>query len=416
MIPVYVLGILVSIFFCGLTLDIGRMELLRVQMQNAAEAAAVGAEIEAERGTSTWAAFGQQEASSNGFTDGVDNTTVTLAQSPNSGLYQGRYDAIQSTITHTFHTLFMGVLNGGTYTVIVQNSALVAPCNYFLGGSSAQYTYSLVESNTTFNSTCPIYINQNFSADSTSSLQGFGVNVSGSSGSSNDVGTDAQQTQGPTPSPPALAPTYGVRVVTDPLSTYAQPIAGGCSSTSRSIASGSVTLSPGTYCGTSSTPGLTISNATVTLNPGTYIITGGMTWNNATVTGTGVTLYFTKGSNGALYGQVLIGTSAACTLNLTAPTATANNVQSILFWLDRNWTNTSATDFQVAGNGSFSGDGIWYMPFTGLSISTQPINFTHYGSFVARNAVFSNTTLTTGQDVSALPVGSHFRQQGGIVQ
>ncbi len=87
------------------------------------------------------------------------------------------------------------------------------------------------------------------------------------------------------------------------MAIYGQPAAfSSCGVTSYSVTSGSQTIYPGTYCGTASTAGLTISNATVTTSPGVYTITGGMKWNNATVSGSGVTLFFTKG-NGASYGR-----------------------------------------------------------------------------------------------------------------
>ena len=414
--PIFIFGAFVTVFFCGITLDIGRIELLKMSMQSAADAAAIGSQLEVERGTSTWVSFGKQEAVLAGYTDGANNTMVSIVQAPVSGSFLGRFDAVQVTITKTIQTIFMGILNGNTYTVTAQSSALVAPCNYFLGGSSPSYSYTLTESNTNFSATCPTYINNNFSMDSGSKLQGFGVTVSGTSGASMAGGTQSQSTQGPVAPPPQQTPTFNVRTITDPMSAYGQPAAfSSCGVTSYSVTSGSQTINPGTYCGTASTPGLTISNATVTMNPGLYTITGGIKWNNATVNGAGVTLFFTKG-NGANYGQVLIGTTGPCNLNLTAPVNANNGTQSILFWADRAWVSTGSTDFQVAGAGTFTGDGIWYMPFTGLSISQMPVQFTNYGSFVVRNASFSGTTLSTGQNVANFNIGSLFRAQGGMVQ
>ena len=414
--PIFIFGVLVSIFFCGVTLDIGRIELLKEQMQSAADAAADGAQLEVERGTSTWSGFGKQEAAAAGFTDGVNGATVSVVQNPNSGSFLGRYDAVQVTITKTIQTIFMGILNGKVYTVTAQSSALVPPCNYFLGGASSLYSYTLAETNTSFSATCPTYINNNATIDAGSKLQGFGVIVSGTSGASTLSGQQSQATQGPVTPPPQQTPTFGVGVMSDPMIAYGQPAPlSSCGVTSYSVTSGTQTIYPGNYCGTASTPGLTISNATVTMSPGLYTISGGMKWNNATVNGSGVTLFFTKG-NGASYGQVLIGTIAPCNLNLTAPLNANFGTQSILFWADRAWVSTAAADFQLAGNGTFAGDGIWYLPNTGLSISQNPVQFTNYGSFVARNAVFSGTTLSTGQNVTNLNIGSLFRALGGIVQ
>ncbi len=416
--PVFVLGVLVCIVFCGLTVDIGRMELKKVQLQNAADAGAVGAELESERGTSTWASYALQDAALNGFSNGVNNATMTVAQNPPTGPYAGRYDAIQVNLTQSFKTLFMGVLNNNVYNLPVQSIALVPSCNYFLGGTSSQYSYSLSLTNSsTFNSTCPVYINSNYYADSSSSLLGFGINVSGSSGSSHPGKLTSQQSQGPATPAPQQLPTYGVPVLTDPLTNFGQPAAfnGNCGVTSYKITSGTQTIYPGTYCGTSSTQGLTITGGNVTLSPGLYTITGGMTWNNATVTGNNVTLFFTNG-NGASYGQVLIGNSGPCTINLTAASTATNGTQSLLFWLDRAWVPTAAADFQIANAAtSFTADGLWYMPATGLSISSAAVSIPHYGSFVTRNASFSAINVTTGQDVSTLTVGSLFRAVVGVL-
>jgi uncharacterized membrane protein len=137
--PLFAIGLLVCVLFCGLTLDIGRMELLKIQMQNASDAAAIGAELESERAEACcgssfdWATQGKQDAVINGFTDGANGATVTIVQNPTTGLYAGRYDAIQVTITQTFATFFMGALNGGSYTLTTQSAALVPPCTYFMG-------------------------------------------------------------------------------------------------------------------------------------------------------------------------------------------------------------------------------------------------------------------------------------------
>jgi len=78
MIPFFAAVLPVLILFCGLALDVGMIELKTLQMQSAADAAAIGAELEYVRNTGNWATMGQQDASINGFTDGSQNTTVTF--------------------------------------------------------------------------------------------------------------------------------------------------------------------------------------------------------------------------------------------------------------------------------------------------------------------------------------------------
>src|SRR5262249_52895804 len=98
-----------------------------------------------------------------------------------------------------------------------------------------------------------------------------------------------------------------VAPINDPYANVPQPGSHdpSCTNTSptaaNTITGGSVTLSPGNYCG-----GLSITGgASVTLNPGVYVIDGGSFQsggngggNNGTVSinGTGVTIFLTGGS------------------------------------------------------------------------------------------------------------------------
>jgi Putative Flp pilus-assembly TadE/G-like len=419
--PLFAVAMVMCVLFCGLTLDIGRMELLKIRMQNASDAAAIGAELESERGvpssSAAWdfASQGMQDAALNGFTDGVNGATVAVVQNPTSGPYAGRYDAIQATITQTFTAIFMGTLNGGSWTMTTQSVALVPACAYFLGAASASYTSTFQNASAGLNATCPVYTNYNYIVDGFSKGFGFGWDVSGAAGNSSPLGWVSEQSE--TGSHPAPAATYGVPVMTDPLATtVTQPVFSSCNFTSKSITTGSVTLSPGTYCGTANTVGLTVSNATVTLNPGLYIFTGGASCNGSTITGTGVTLFFTKG-NGAGYGQFRTGDSSSCSLSLSAPLHTSQGgITAILFFADRNWVATSGADFSLNTYGSFSGDGIWYLPYTGVYIWLNTWNVPNYGSFIARNIYFFGTGINSNGNYSWLSGGSPFRKTGVLVQ
>ncbi len=420
--PLFAISLVVCVLFCGLTLDVGRMEVLKIQMQNASDAAAIGAELESERakpGNSSsfdWASQGMQDAALNGFTNGANGATVSLVQNPATGFYKGRYNAIQATITQTFSTIFFGSLNVGTYTLSTQSVALVPSCTYFLGPSSSAYSQTFQNASASLNATCPVYVNYNFIVDSSAKGFGFGWNVSGPAGSSAPSGWVTQQSQYPG-SPPHMAATFGAPVVTDPLaSTVTQPTFSSCTYTSKSISAGTVTLSPGTYCGTAVTVGLTVSNATVTLNPGLYLFTGGATCNGSTISGRGVTLFFTKG-NGAGYGQFREGDSSPCTLNLSAPIDTTNGgIPAILFFADRNWVATSNSDFSLNTSCSFTGDGIWYLPATSVYIWANTWSAPTYGTFIARNMYSFGSTLNLNGDFSWLAGGSPFRQSGVLVQ
>jgi Flp pilus assembly protein TadG len=117
----------VIIMFCGLSIDVGLLELMKLRMQTAADAAALGAELDWERGQGNEGIQGRADAAANGFTDGVNGVTVNISNPPWSGDYTGRTDTQYVTITQTVNTIFMRALNGGKATVSVSAVALEPP-------------------------------------------------------------------------------------------------------------------------------------------------------------------------------------------------------------------------------------------------------------------------------------------------
>jgi hypothetical protein len=150
------------------------------------------------------------------------------------------------------------------------------------------------------------------------------------------------------------------------------------------------------------------------LNPGLYVITGGATWKNSTVSGSGVTLFFTQGAGGS-YSKFII--QNASTVTLSAPSDTSGGgIPGILVFADRNWIPTNAQDFALE-NSSIQGDGIWYLPGAGMYVSTCG-NFTatHYLGIVADNIYSDGTIINVMNNYSSLAGGNPFRLQGGLVQ
>jgi len=388
----------VMILFCGLTVDIGMLELRQLQLQNAADAAALGGQIESERGTNNWVAQGQSDASANGFTNGVNGVTVTLVQQPSTGAYAGHYDAIQATVSQTVQTVFMGTLNGGHVTLQAQSVALITPCVYLTGTGSLQ-RYSLDVANGYFNGdSCPIYINTGMNVESYGQMAVNATNVAGSSGSSSNPGFLYP------------SPVYNAAKITDPLAAITSPsFSGTCNHTSYNLSSGSATLSPGNYC-----KGITLSSSTVTMNPGLYIITGGVTWSGATVSGTGVTLFFTQGG-GASYGQIVIQSGSNVTIS--APNDTSSGaIPGVLIFTDRNWTHTNQNDIYF-GNSTIRGDGIWYLPGAGLWMqSCGTFGGPHYMGIVADHLTTGGTIVNPTNNYSYVVSGNPFVPIGGLVQ
>jgi len=422
MYPFFVICTIIGVLFCGLTIDIGILEKAHEQMQSAADAAALGAQVSHDQEDTSWLTNGSDDAATNGFTNGVNGVTVSVQEAPTSGSYAGFYDAVQVTITDTLHTNFMGWINGGTMTPTATAVAIETPCVYVTGAHSPTATHPL--SLTTGSSLgytngstmgCPVYVSGSVNVDGTSKLWMNATNVVGSSGSSVLSGTIFHQ------------PRFGATAQSDPLvytaacSTLSSSCVNGtaygitpptfssCTYTSHTWTSGSTfTLSPGTYCNS-----WNFTNSTVTLNPGLYIITGGGTWTNSHVSGNGVTLYFTHGG-GSSYGQFKV---SGTVMTLSAPTAASGgSIPTILIMNDPNWTQTALQDFQFLSSSSNTGDGIIYTVGTGVEFSSSPFTATHYLCFDVDNLQLIGTAIKPLSNFTTVATGEPFTPMGSLVQ
>jgi hypothetical protein len=397
MIPVFAVVLPVIILFCGLSLDVGLLEYKRLQMQNAADAGAIGGELEWERNTGNQVTAAQSDASVDGYTNGSNGVTVSVVQGPTSGTYSGFNDALQVTVTKSVSTLFMSTLNGGTQSVSATAVSIFPPCGVFTGLSGLATT-TVTSNLSNVVASCPLYVNANLSSNVGSKITAVAENVTGTAAQSASLlGTTT------------VAPRYGAATMTDPLASVSSPSFSACNHTGYSALLTVATINPGTYCG-----GITITTSTVTFNPGLYIITGGAHWTGATVKGTGVTLFFTKGG-GSSYGQLLISTLS--TITLSAPTdSSAGGIPGILVFGDRNWVATAAQDFQC-GASSITGDGIWYTTNTGLLFNACPISGTNYLAMDTDNlATIGFPGVTLSSNFSNLSGGNPMRNQAVLVQ
>ena len=423
MMIVYVMGLFVSVLFCGLSLDIGLLELQRTQMQTAADAAAIAEEMHFERQTNIDNSDGSDgfaAATTLGYTNGVNNTTVTFTNGlyvpVGGGDYAGHYDIVQMTITRQVHTLFMGLLNSGVATVSVVGIASPPPCDYFLGTKSlTPLTVMLANTAATAQiyAKCPAYIGGGLWVPPGAWWQHFQTYLTGSSAYSTLLGRVKSGT------------TFNTPVRTDPLAAIAQPAVGACNHANFTSLNTTITLSPGIYCGSVNlgvvTPGMTFVNANVTLNPGLYIISGGANWLNSTVTGNGVTLFFTKVAGTTSYGRIVTNVGDNLTLNalmgatLGSQAGGTGALAEVLFFLDRAWVNTTLQDFDLEGNANFSG--ITYMPDTGLAMQNGSSQCTGYCALITDNFYLANYTLHQyGTDYTLAPGLNPMRSNSVLVQ
>lgn len=378
------------ILLAGLALDGSDMQLQKLRLQVAADAAALGAARERALGKTGWASAGQNDAALNGFTNGSNGATVIVRSPPTAGAYSGDSTAIQAVVTQAVPMVlwrFIGASVNVTASAVTRGKA--SPnCLYALNTSKSR---ALMLSGT-INASCSAYVNSSNSdalhLDGGSSMTASTIDVVGSYTNSGTLHT---------------TPVTGQPSITDPISTTA-PTFSSCTNTNWKMDSstGSRTATPGTYCG-----GITLSGAyTATFQPGLYIVTGGINWNSsATAVGNGVTFYFTQGG-GYGYGQVVI--SGGVAVNLTAPlNSSAGGVTGILMWGDRNWNNTSQ-NVNFNGASVTKMEGVLYFPTTGFIVSTGSL--TSNGNYL--DIIADNITVNGGATLT-LPAGNYSSLSGG---
>src|SRR5579872_6636083 len=137
---VYALIIFVALGFTGLSVDVGYLQWQKRALQSAADAAAMGALREMELGRTNTApandltTAAQNDAALNGFTNGVDNVTVTLNNPPVSGTFSGVSTAAQAIVSKTYPTFFMRILGSGNVTLSAQAVAQTTTSSGSIGG------------------------------------------------------------------------------------------------------------------------------------------------------------------------------------------------------------------------------------------------------------------------------------------
>ena len=404
----FLLFVTTLFLFCGLALDVGIVQLRKLQIQHAADAAALGALIERARGNSDWVTAGDADAALNGFTNGTNGVSIAIQSPPTSGSYSGDSSAVQAVVTQNVHTGFLGVLGNGLATPgarSVARTSVNPDCVYILGAGSLTHAL-MIQNYSGFFSACNIYIDS-----TTNSLEndlGSTLSVTGGNSIKIQGGSSTAWNWGTT----SPSPTYNSSNENDPLSNVTAPTFSSCTSTNLYLSSTTATLNPGTYCN------LTISSSTVTFNPGLYIIVGGMNWNiGSTINGTGVTFYLTKGTGAwNYYSNFNIYNS---TVTLSAPTSTASGgITGVVVFADRNWTDSGGQNIFLSAS-YVTTDGVWYAPNVGIWNFASTLRGINYLGIVTDNMYLSYATVSVpSPNYSSLSGGSPYASSGttGIVE
>ncbi len=371
----------------GLAIDTGHLQLVKIRMQTAADAAALGA-VQARRAAAgaDVVSSARADAGMNGFIHGLNSVTVSVNSPPSSGFYTGDSTAVEVVIRQSPRTYFMSLAGFTSMNVTARAVARRGPassCIYVLDPSIRDAMTA--SGGAIVQIDCAAYVNSShntaLSASGGARIVADGVKVVG--------GYSA--TGGGVISP---LPTVHVPVEPDPLAHVTAPAVGSCTQNDLHLTSGQVlTISPGVYCG-----GIQVSGGSqLTLNPGTYILLGGGLdiSGGSTLTGSGVTFYNTYGP-GRAYGPISL--SGGCAVRLKAPTE--GPLAAILFFQDRSVVGGGSNN--ITGGASSLFDGALYFPTTDLSYSGG--TGTDYTFIVAKTLTFTGGT-TVNSDYSSLPAG-----------
>ena len=350
----------------GMAVDIGMLFRAKRQLQTAADAAATAGALRASYKLPA-APAADSAATANGVQNGVNGTTITVNDPPQSGTFASS-NYVQVVIQQPTPTFFMSLF--GVHSVPVTAQAIASDahsgsgCIYLMApsgtGLSIQGDYNVDATG------CGIYVNSS-SPDA--------LNVTGNGGLIdapflNVVGGSNGQTTRPT------AQTTGVLPVSDPFGNITGPTPdnGGCTTTSSatSITGNYSAEDGGAVCFTNP---VSLSNAS--LGAGTYVFESGVS-----VSGT------VNISSGTLdlYGGALNQTSNSL-LNITAPTSGAYNGIAIL----QPANNSSQLQVQFGSSNQVL-DGYIYAPAASVYLQDHGGGVTA-GGIIAYSMVVQSSTI-----------------------
>lgn len=406
----------VLIEFAALATDLGFLWTKRRQMQTATDAAAI-AGVTALRNNASITSAVNGVASLNGFTNGINNATVTVNNPPSSGRYAGNPNYVEVIIAQAEPSYFLRVLGYSSTKVstrAVGAAMNAAGCIYTLNPSIAKALS--VSNGANISASCQIYVNSN-SSDALDVVGGATIKTTGVGVVGQAVvnrGGSIQNMSGG-----SLTVSQNIAPVADPLAHINPPTVGKCTYTGTQHYnsytaqqsppySGNYVINPGVYCG-----GIKASNGiSITFNSGTYILAGGgmsLLNGGGKAIGANVTFYLTTGSkagySGANSGYGGINIANGVTVNLSAPaTGGENSLEGILFFQDSSVPAGSAASY-FGGGANMTLNGALYFPTTQLNYSNG-VNAA-YTILVADNLIFTGgATININNNYTSLADGS----------
>ncbi|MGZ8363574.1 MAG: pilus assembly protein TadG-related protein [Caulobacteraceae bacterium] len=320
----------------GYGVETGYWHYEKLKVQEMADAAAYAGAIEKRAGSKSAAitTAAQAAAADNGFVPGTDLLSVNAP--PTSGAFAGG-KAVEAFVTRNAQRFFSGLFKSGPVVIRARSvsayqtagNACVLALNQ-TASRAAEFTGS---SSVTLES-CNVMSNSG--ANDAVYVAGAGKLKVPCIMSSGGVDLNSGATLTACAAPMTQLPPVG-----DPYADVPEP-----STTGACLNGNGASLSAGRYCG-----GLTLKN-NVSLAPGVYVIDGGtLRVNaNASITGSGVTIFMTNGASVAINGNA--------EMNISAPST--GSYAGVLWFGSR--TNTSGGTVTINGNASSRMTGAIYFP------------------------------------------------------
>ena len=243
------LVLLVLVGFVGLGTEVGMWYAERRAMQNASDAAALGAGFDIyENGKKSTGivAAGQADSARNGFTDGANNVTVAVNYPPKSGKYANKNSAVETIVSKTRASLFAAFFMDGPVDIKVRSVATVKYISVYCILALAEHDEAALLFEGTADvqlKNCGINVNSD-DADGAMTAKGASVvgatyaEIVGGLNQTNNAELDLGEI------------TTGADAVDDPYANLDVPSGSGCDYNNVSVGpSKTKTLSPGRYCG-----------------------------------------------------------------------------------------------------------------------------------------------------------------------
>lgn len=406
-----VVTVVLSIFFlmgfAALAVDMGFLRFMKRNMQNAADAGAVGAAMAMAHGESG-AAPGRFDAAKNGFTHGTDSTNVAVNSPPSKGAFSGNNGFVEVIVTQPQPTFFMNAFSMASVDISARAVAYVEDsgggCVYVMDPTGDRALE--ISGSGSLISDCGVFVNSDsekamrMSGGACAQASEFNIVGDGAGGGFSD-GSSC----GATP-----APTVGVAPQPDPLIDVPEP-EGPFDCTAHpgvvSVGSTGPDLLPGTYCG-----GIKVSGSATIQNfaAGEYILVGGglTVSGGASITGDGITFYNTNGQGFGDYKPFVISGGSAT--SISAPTDGPR--VGMVFMADRSIINNKQNTFSGGSAGGI--EGIIYLPNLPLVYSGGSAG-TDYTIIVAYRLTISGPSyLNSGY--GSLPGGESVIRVGTLVE